>query len=174
MELDPISQKFVLHWGEMGSRWGVNRTVAQIHGLLFLAERPLNAEEIAETLGVARSNVSTSLKELQSWGLVSIAHLLGDRRDHYVAVQDIFEVFRLIVEGRKRREIDPTVTVLRDCVLQADEATPKGVLHKIEEVLRFTEALNDWYEDMKKLKPGSWFQLMKMGAKVHTLLKKTG
>lgn len=174
MELDPISQKFVLHWGEMGSRWGVNRTVAQIHGLLFLAERPINAEEIAETLGVARSNVSTSLKELQSWGLVSIAHLLGDRRDHYVAVQDIFEVFRLIVEGRKRREIDPTVTVLRDCVLQADEATPKGVLHKIEEVLRFTEALNDWYEDMKKLKPGSWFQLMKMGAKVHTLLKKTG
>lgn len=174
MELDPISQKFVLHWGEMGSRWGVNRTVAQIHGLLFLAERPLNAEEIAETLGVARSNVSTSLKELQSWGLVSITHLLGDRRDHYAAVQDIFEVFRLIVEGRKRREIDPTVTVLRDCVLQADEATPKGVLHKIEEVLRFTEALNDWYEDMKKLKPGSWFQLMKMGAKVHTLLKKTG
>ena len=174
MELDPISQKFVLHWGEMGSRWGVNRTVAQIHGLLFLAERPLNAEEIAETLGVARSNVSTSLKELQSWGLVSITHLLGDRRDHYAAVQDIFEVFRLIVEGRKRREIDPTVTVLRDCVLQADEATPKGVLRKIEEVLRFTEALNDWYEDMKKLKPGSWFQLMKMGAKVHTLLKKTG
>jgi len=174
VELDPISQKFVLHWGEMGSRWGVNRTVAQIHGLLFLAERPLNAEEIAETLGVARSNVSTSLKELQSWGLVSITHLLGDRRDHYAAVQDIFEVFRLIVEGRKRREIDPTVTVLRDCVLQADEATPKGVLRKIEEVLRFTEALNDWYEDMKKLKPGSWFQLMKMGAKVHTLLKKTG
>ncbi len=174
MELDPVSQKFVLHWGEMGSRWGVNRTVAQIHGLLFLAERPLNAEAIAETLGVARSNVSTSLKELQSWGLVSITHLLGDRRDHYVAVQDIFEVFRLIVEGRKRREIDPTVSVLRDCVLQADEATPKGVLHKIEDVLRFMEALNEWYEEMKKLKPGSWFQLMKMGAKVQTLLKKAG
>lgn len=174
MELDPVSQKFVLHWGEMGSRWGVNRTVAQIHGLLFLADRPLHAEEIADTLGVARSNVSTSLKELQSWGLVSITHLLGERRDHYVAVQDIFEVFRLIVEGRKRREIDPTVSVLRDCVLQADDATPKGVRHKIEEVLRFTEALNDWYDEMKKLKPGSWLQLMKMGAKVQTLLKKTG
>jgi DNA-binding transcriptional regulator GbsR (MarR family) len=174
MDLDPVSQKFVLHWGEMGSRWGVNRTVSQIHGLLFLAERPMHAEEIAETLGVARSNVSTSLKELQSWGLASITHLLGDRRDHYVALQDIYEIFRVIVEGRKRREIDPTVSVLRDCVLQADDATPPSVLKKIEDVLGFIETLNEWYEEMKKLKPGSWFQLMKMGAKVHTLLKKTG
>jgi DNA-binding transcriptional regulator GbsR (MarR family) len=174
MDLDPVSQKFILHWGEMGSRWGVNRTVSQIHGLLFLAERPMHAEEIAETLGVARSNVSTSLKELQSWGLASITHLLGDRRDHYVALQDIYEIFRVIVEGRKRREIDPTVSVLRDCVLQADDATPPSVLKKIEDVLGFIETLNEWYEEMKKLKPGSWFQLMKMGAKVHTLLKKTG
>jgi DNA-binding transcriptional regulator GbsR (MarR family) len=173
MDLDPVSQKFILHWGEMGSRWGVNRTVSQIHGLLFLAERPMHAEEIAETLGVARSNVSTSLKELQSWGLASITHLLGDRRDHYVALQDIYEIFRVIVEGRKRREIDPTVSVLRDCVLQADEATPPSVLKKLEDVLGFIETLNEWYEEMKKLKPGSWLQLMKMGAKVHTLLKKT-
>jgi DNA-binding transcriptional regulator GbsR (MarR family) len=158
----------------MGSRWGVNRTVSQIHGLLFLADRALHAEEIAETLGVARSNVSTSLKELQSWGLVSITHLLGDRRDHYVALQDIYEIFRVIVEGRKRREIDPTVSVLRDCVLQTDEATPPAVRKKIEDVLAFTEALNEWYEEMKKLKPGSWLQLMKMGAKVHALLRKTG
>lgn len=173
MELDPISQKFILHWGEMGSRWGVNRTVSQIHGLLFLAERPMHAEEIADTLAVARSNVSTSLKELQSWGLVSITHLLGDRRDHYVALQDIYEIFRVIVEGRKRREIDPTVSVLRDCVLQADASTPAPVLKKIEDVLGFTETLNEWYDQMKKLQPGSWLQLMKMGAKVHTLLKKT-
>ena len=173
MDLDPVSPKFILHWGEMGSRWGVNRTVSQIHGLLFLAERPMHAEEIAETLGVARSNVSTSLKELQSWGLASITHLLGDRRDHYVALQDIYEIFRVIVEGRKRREIDPTVSVLRDCVLQADEATPPSVLKKLEDVLGFIETLNEWYEEMKKLKPGSWLQLMKMGAKVHTLLKKT-
>lgn len=173
MDLDPISQKFILHWGEMGTRWGVNRTVSQIHGLLFLAERPMHAEEIADTLGVARSNVSTSLKELQSWGLVHITHLLGDRRDHYVALQDMYAIFRAIAEGRKRREIDPTVSVLRDCVLQADASTPPAVLKKIEEVLRFTETLNGWYEEMKKLQPGSWFQLMKMGAKVHTLLKKT-
>jgi hypothetical protein len=155
MDLDPISQKFILHWGEMGTRWGVNRTVSQIHGLLFLAARPLHAEEIADTLGVARSNVSTSLKELQSWGLVQVTHLLGDRRDHYVALQDMYDI------------------VLRDCVLQADDSTPPEVLKKIEQVLAFTETLNAWYEDMKKLKPGSWFQLMKMGAKVHTLLKKT-
>lgn len=174
MTLDPVSQKFILHWGEMGSRWGVNRTVSQIHGLLFLAERPMHAEEIADTLAVARSNVSASLKELQSWGLVQITHILGDRRDHYLAPQDIFDVFRVIVEGRKRREIDPTVSVLRDCVLQADKSTPPPVLKKIADVLRFTEALNEWYDEMKKLKPGSWFQLMKMGARVHTLLKKTG
>jgi len=174
MELDPISQKFILHWGEMGARWGMNRTLSQLHALLFLAERPMHAEEIAETLGVARSNVSTSLKELQSWGLVSITHLMGDRRDHYVALQDVYEIFRLIVEGRKRREIDPTLSVLRDCVLQADEATPPAVLKKIEDVLGFSEALSEWYDEMKKLKPGSWLQLMKMGAKVHTLLKKTG
>jgi|SRR5678816_2641859 DNA-binding transcriptional regulator GbsR (MarR family) len=174
MELDPISQKFVLHWGEMGARWGMNRTLSQLHALLFLAERPMHAEEIADTLGVARSNVSTSLKELQSWGLVSITHLMGERRDHYVALQDVYEIFRLIVEGRKRREIDPTLSVLRDCVLQADEATPAAVLKKVEDVLGFVEALNEWYDEMKKLKPGSWLQLMKMGAKVHTLLKKTG
>jgi DNA-binding transcriptional regulator GbsR (MarR family) len=174
MDLDPISQKFILHWGEMGARWGMNRTVSQLHGLLYLAERPLHAEEIAETLGVARSNVSTSLKELQSWGLVSITHLMGDRRDHYVALQDIYEIFRVIVEGRKRREIDPTMSMLRDCVLQADEATPDAVLKKIEDVLGFIETLNGWYEQMKTLKPGSWLQLMRMGAKVQTLLKKTG
>jgi DNA-binding transcriptional regulator GbsR (MarR family) len=174
MELDPISQKFILHWGEMGARWGMNRTLSQLHALLFLAERPMHAEEIADTLGVARSNVSTSLKELQSWGLVSITHLMGERRDHYVALQDVYEIFRLIVEGRKRREIDPTLSMLRDCVLQADEATPAAVLKKVEDVLGFVEALNEWYDEMKKLKPGSWLQLMKMGAKVHTLLKKTG
>src|ERR1035437_1780424 len=100
----------------MGSRWGVNRTVAQIHALLYLAGRPLDAEEIAETLGVARSNVSTSLKELQSWKLVRITHLMGDRRDHFETSTDVWELFRLIVEGRRQREIDPTITVLRECL----------------------------------------------------------
>jgi DNA-binding transcriptional regulator GbsR (MarR family) len=173
-QLDPVSQKFILHWGEMGSRWGVNRTVSQIHGLLFLSDRPMHAEEIADTLGVARSNVSTSLKELQSWGLVSIVHILADRRDHYMAHQDVHDIFKAVVEGRKRREVDPTLTVLRDCLLQADESTPANVKRKLQNVTQFMETLLRWYDDMKKLQTGSWLQLMKMGARVQSALKKTG
>src|SRR5207244_7310402 len=122
MELTPLNQKFILHWGEMGTRWGINRTVAQIHALLFLSPKPLNAEEIAETLSVARSNVSTSLKELQGWGIVKIVHLLGDRRDHFESMKDVWEMFQLILEERKRREIDPTLAVLRACVAEVTKA----------------------------------------------------
>ena len=135
MELDAVSQKFVLHWGEMGSRWGVNRTVAQIHALLYLSDRPLHAEEIADTLAIARSNVSTSLKELQSWNLAQIAHVFGDRRDHFATFKDMQEICRAVIEGKKRREIDPTLTVLRECVLAADEATPASVKAKAQSLL---------------------------------------
>src|SRR3954464_2408665 len=113
-KLSPVQQKFVLHWGEMGTRWGINRTVAQIHALLFLSEKPLNAEEIAETLGVARSNVSNSLKELQGWGIVRLLHVMGDRRDHFESMKDIWEMFRTILDERKKRETDPTLQLLRD------------------------------------------------------------
>src|SRR6185436_8874974 len=106
MELTPIMQKFILHWGEMGTRWGINRTVAQIHALLYLSPRPLNAEEIADTLGVARSNVSTSLKELQNWGIVRIAHVMGDRRDHFESMKDVWEMFR--VSWTSARSARPT------------------------------------------------------------------
>ena len=108
MELTPVMEKYILHWGEMGTRWGVNRTVAQIQALLFLSPSPMNAEEITETLGVARSNVSTSIKELQSWKLIKVVHLLGDRRDHFEALKDPWEMFQTIMEGRKQRELDPT------------------------------------------------------------------
>ena len=172
MELDSVSQKFILHWGEMGSRWGVNRTVAQIHALLFLSDRPLHAEEIADTLAIARSNVSTSLKELQGWNLAQLAHVFGDRRDHFVTFKDIQEVFRAVVEGKKRREIDPTLTVLRDAVLGADETTPPVVKTRMTETLAFLETLDEWYADMKKLESGSWLQLIKLGTKVQALLKK--
>src|SRR5438552_7002935 len=118
-QLKPIQQKFILHWGEMGARWGINRTVAQIHALLFLSPKPLHAEEIAETLSVARSNVSTSLKELQSWGIVRIVHVLGDRRDHFESIKDVWELYRQVMDERKRREIDPTLTLLRDCVIDS-------------------------------------------------------
>lgn len=168
MELSATMQKYILHWGEMGTRWGVNRTVAQIHALLFLANQAITAEDIAETLGVARSNVSNSLKELQSWGLVRLTHLAGDRRDHFLALQDVWEIFRIIMEERKRREIDPTLTVLRECMLEADEdaeleaATKK----KMGQVLDFMEMLTSTYEGYKRLPPSTLKQVIKMGAKV--------
>src|SRR5687768_1549516 len=119
--LPPVEQKFVLHWGEMGTRWGINRTVAQIHALLYISSRPLHAEEIAETLGVARSNVSTSLKELQGWGIVKMVHVLGDKRDHFESMKDAWEMFRRVLDERKRREIDPTLALLRDCIAEAEK-----------------------------------------------------
>src|SRR5437762_14257233 len=114
--LSSVGQKFIRHWGEMGTRWGINRTVAQIHALLFLSPRPLPAEEIATTLAIARSNVSNSLHELQSWGIVRVVHVLGDRRDHFESLKDVWEMFRIILAERKRREIDPTLRVLQECV----------------------------------------------------------
>jgi DNA-binding transcriptional regulator GbsR (MarR family) len=113
-KMTPVAQAFVLHWGEMGTRWGINRTVAQIHALLFVSPKPLTAEEIADTLGVARSNVSNSLKELQNWGIVRIVHVLGDRRDHFESLKDVWEMFRIILDERKKRETDPTLHLLRD------------------------------------------------------------
>src|SRR5205809_273814 len=121
-KLRPVQQKFVLHWGEMGTRWGINRTVAQIHALLFISPKPLNAEEIAETLGVARSNVSNSLKELQGWGIVKLVHVMGDRRDHFESLKEVWEMFRVVLDERKRREIDPTLRLLRECIAEAEKA----------------------------------------------------
>src|SRR3989442_1055753 len=118
--LAPLQQKFVLHWGEMGTRWGINRTVAQIHALLYVSERPLNADDIVETLGVARSNVSTSLKELQSWGIVKLVHVMGDKRDHFDSMKDVWDMFRVVLNERKRREIDPTLDMLRACLAEAE------------------------------------------------------
>src|SRR5262249_48071442 len=122
--LTPIQKKFILHWGEMGTRWGINRTVAQIHALLFLSPRPLNAEEIASTLAVARSNVSTSLRELQGWGIVRVTHLLGDRRDHFESMKDVWEMFRVIVDERRKREAAPTLAMLRDAMNEAKKPPP--------------------------------------------------
>ena len=137
-------ERYVLHWGEMGTRWGVNRSVAQIHALLYLSPQPMQAEAIAETLGMARSNVSTSLKELVGWELVSRVHVMGDRRDHFIAVTDTWETLTRVVEGRKRREIDPTLSMLRDVVLEArgDGKTPKEVRQRLEAMLSFMETLS--------------------------------
>lgn len=172
MKLTPVMQKYILHWGEMGTRWGVNRTVAQIHALLYLAPEPLHAEDITETLGVARSNVSTSLKELQSWQLVKVVHVMGDRRDHFESMKDQWDIFLVIMEQRKRREIDPTLTLLRECVLDADSDrhTPQEIKDRISGMLEFIESLTGWYEQMRAVPKGSLLSLMKMGAKVTKFL----
>ena len=172
MKLTPVMQKYILHWGEMGTRWGVNRTVAQIHALLYLAPEPLHAEDITETLGVARSNVSTSLKELQSWQLVKVVHVMGDRRDHFESMKDQWDIFLVIMEQRKRREIDPTLTLLRECVLDADSDrhTPQEIKDRISGMLEFIETLTGWYEQMRTVPKGSLLSLMKMGGKVTKFL----
>ncbi len=179
MKLGPTTEKFVLHWGEMGTRWGVNRTVAQIHALLYLSPAPLNAETIAETLGVARSNVSTSLRELQSWGLVRVVHVLGDRRDHFESLSDIWDIFMAVVEERKRRELDPTLTTLRECVLEAesDQSIDAEVRTRIQDTLEFMEMLTDWYGQMKTLPRPVIVRILKLGAGLQNLLgrgKKSG
>src|SRR5512139_891487 len=118
--LSPVQQKFILHWGEMGTRWGINRTVAQIHALLFISQKPLNAEDIVQVLGVARSNVSNSLKELQGWGIVKRVHVMGDARDHFESLKDVWEMFRVVLDERKKREIDPTERLLHECIAEAE------------------------------------------------------
>ena len=172
MALTPTAEKIVLHWGEMGSRWGVNRSVAQIHALLYLSDRPLPADEIADELGIARSNVSISIKELQGWGLIRLAHVMGDRRDHFEAIQDITQLFRVVVEERKRRELDPTIALLRQCVAEDDARTPAHVRQRLKSTLAFLEMLQRWYEDMKGLPHPLFVALLKMGARVQKYLKK--
>jgi DNA-binding transcriptional regulator GbsR (MarR family) len=168
MTLTPVMQRFILHWGEMGSRWGVNRTVAQIHALLYLAPGPLPADEIAETLNVARSNVSTSLKDLQSWGLVSVAHVMNDRRDHFATRSDPWYMLVTIMEQRKRRELEPTLNFLRECEreLSSDDQTPKEAKVRIENMLEFLTNVTTWFDQMLTLPKASVMTLMKLGAKI--------
>ncbi|MEY2494957.1 MAG: hypothetical protein QOJ45_1449 [Verrucomicrobiota bacterium] len=170
--LSPIAQKFVLHWGEMGTRWGINRTVAQVHALLFLAEKPLPADQIAKTLGVARSNISNSLRELQNWGIVRIIHVVGDRRDHFESMKDVFAMFRVIARERKKREIEPTLRVLRDCL--AESGRPKAAApytrERLADLVNFFEIATNAYEQMEKLPTPAVLKLAKLGDKALKLL----
>jgi DNA-binding transcriptional regulator GbsR (MarR family) len=174
MQLTPLMERYILHWGEMGTRWGVNRTVAQIHALLYLSPEALNAEEIAETLSVARSNVSTSIKELQGWGLINVSHVMGDRRDHFSANGDTWEMLMTILEERKRREIEPTLSMLRQCVIEMhdDSRTPAVVKERIRSMLRFVSTLTEWLDQVKTLPKPTLVALMKMGSKVVRVLPK--
>jgi len=161
-------QRYVVHWGEMGNRWGINRSIAQIHALLYLAPQPLHADEIADTLGIARSNVSMGLKELASWDLVQVTHTLGDRRDFFHTPQDPWDVVRIIVEGRKRREIDPTVSFLRECAaaLEHDVETPPEVRERIAAQLDFFQTVTSWYDSIKTLPRKTLLKMMRLGQKI--------
>ena len=165
-------RRFVLHWGEMGWRWGVNRTVSQIHALIFLLGRPMNAEEIADALQVARSNVSNSLRELQNWNLVRVVHMVGDRRDHYETAQDPWDLMRTIVRERKAREFEPTVETLRRCIddptlAQLDIAAQK----RVKDTLALMEALSSWTDEMLALETPTLKKLIKLGARVQALMR---
>ena len=171
MDLSPTLSRFVLHCGEMGTRWGVNRTVAQIHALLYISGRPMHAEEIADTLGVARSNVSTSIRELQGWNLVKLVHLSGDRRDHFETSTHVWELLRTIVRERQRREITPTIEVLRE--LLADPAISKDPAEaklRMRETLELLETLTAWSDEMLKLDTETLTKVLKLGAKIKKLI----
>jgi DNA-binding transcriptional regulator GbsR (MarR family) len=170
--LSPVQQKFILHWGEMGIRWGINRTVAQIHALLFISPRPVNAEEIAATLNVARSNVSNSLKELLGWGIVKRVHVLGDSRDHFESMHDVWEMFRVVLDERKKREIDPTVALLRDCVAEAhkDKETDEYTEQKLKELADFFDTTTSWYGQIRQWPTGALTKFVKASDKIRKLL----
>ena len=151
--LTPTLKNFILHWGEMGSSWGINRTVAQIYAMLYISPKPLTADEICETLSLARSTVSTGLHELQSWGVIRVVHVLGDRRDHFETMNDIWEMFRVILNERKRREFDPTLAVLRDTVaaLTEDDTSDPFAREKVAEMLDLFEAITIAYNQVEKM-----------------------
>lgn len=167
MALSAITERFVLHWGEMGSRWGVNRTVAQIHALLFVLGKPLTAEDIADALVIARSNVSTSLRELANWNLVRVTHVMGDRRDFFETSGDVWELMRIIVRERKLREFDPTVNLLTETLADPTFAgEPADVQRRIRETQALMHSLSGWTDDMLKLEPSILVKLMRLGSKV--------
>jgi DNA-binding transcriptional regulator GbsR (MarR family) len=170
--LAPVQQKFILHWGRMGAQWGINRTVAQIHALLYLSPKPLHAEEIAEILSVARSNVSTSLRELEGWGIIKTSHTLGDRRDHYESIKDVWEMFRIVLDERKKREMDPTLALLRECVAEAGKsgAADSYTRDRLASLLEFFETMSGWYSQIRRLSIKAVVKFVRMGDKVIKLL----
>lgn len=168
----PQARAFILHWGEMGTHWGVNRSVAQIHALLYLSDRPVHAEEISETLGLARSNVSTGVKELQSYGIIRRTHVEGDRRDHFIAETDLWEMLIRIVSERKKREIDPTIATLRQLSADMDGRSdvPAHVRERIGQMHEFIGTLAHWYDDVRGLPKSTLITLMKLGGRVARLI----
>ncbi len=174
MKLTPIQERLILHWGEMGTRWGINRTVAQIHALLYFHAKPLPADEITDILQVARSHVSSSLKELQTWGIVGVVHVMGDRRDHFQALKDVWQTFEILLDERKRREVDPTIKVLREtaAMLAEDKSSNDGYAReRLNEMLTFMESVDTWYGEVRRLPRNARIKLVSLGAKLSQWLR---
>ena len=171
MDVSPLKQRFILHFGEMGSRWGINRTVGQIYALLYVSEKPLNADQIVQALGMSRSNVSMGLKELQSWRLTRSQHMPGDRREYFTAPEDIWEIFRVLIEERRKREIDPTLTLLRDALMEEHSAEDEHAAKRMADMLELLELATEWADDLQDLPPKTVVQLMKLGGGVSKFLK---
>ena len=176
MKMTPPVEQYVLHWGEMGTRWGTNRTVAQIQALLYLSPQPLRADQICDLLSVARSNVSTSIRELQGYGIVKMTHVLGDRRDYFESIHDVWELFRVIIEQRKQRELNPTLSMLRRCAadVENDKATDAVTASRIKNMLEFVETTSDWYEDMREVPSTTLQKILKLGRGITRLVGKGG
>jgi DNA-binding transcriptional regulator GbsR (MarR family) len=172
MNLPPLTQRFVMHFGEMGSRWGINRTVGQIYAFLYVSPQPRNADEIGEALGFSRSNVSMGLKELQSWNLVRLNHQPGDRREYFQAPEDVWAIFRTLASERRKREIDPTLTMLRDALME-QPGVPEDVhaQARMQQMHSFIELMTDWLDDVQKMDSETLASLMKMGSRVQKLLE---
>jgi len=172
VQLSPAVEKYVLHWGEMGTRWGTNRTVAQIQALLYLSPRPLRADQIVDALSVARSNVSTSIRELQSYGLVRMTHVLGDRRDYFESLHDVWELFRVIIEQRKQRELNPTLSMLQTTAREVleEENTDPITKQRIQDMLAFVATTSEWYEQVREIPTPTLTKLMKLGRGITRLV----
>ena len=172
MNLPPLTQRFVLHFGEMGSRWGINRTVGQIYALLYVSAKPLNADEVGEALNFSRSNVSMGLKELQSWSLVRLIHQPNDRREYFQAPDDVWAIFRTLATERRKREIDPTLSMLRDALMeQPSVADDIHAQARMKQMHAFIEMMTDWLDEVQKMDSATLASLMKMGAKVQKMLE---
>lgn len=169
-QLTPVQQKFILHWGEMGTKWGINRTVAQIHALLFVSDHPLHAEEIADTLAVARSNVSNSLKELQAWGIVKRVHVMGDKRDHFESIKDVWEMFRLVADERKRRELDPTLAMLRECLEHPGAEKDAYTQERLRDLSEFFETTGNLYQQIRSWPASAVAKFARLGERALKML----
>ncbi len=173
LELSPAASRFIQHWGELSARWGINRSVAQVHALLYVAARPLAADEIVAALGLARSNVSTVLRELQAWGLARVSHVPGDRRDHFVTPGDVWEMFEVIIAERKRREIDPAIVLLRECLAEGKSKGRGSPVSeaRLRELLGFLETAVGFYEQMRVLPRATLQKAMRLGQGLTRLLE---